>query len=303
MKKLALVLLAFLSPLPCSAAQTADAPAPDAASILAALDTLEQKHRETREAGVSAVIKKVQDASRTPASAIDLYEQAVMGTQFAGLTRENGKFKEWKEKETNKLRDKNFATALQFHLTYLAITLKAAGSGKPELLVPDLINYTGDVWKADPEVLAQREWMGRSVSEGIFPQAFQLQGVFTGSDKWEMNPGNVDGIFQKTILPTLRKAKDTRALTYWDRRIELRSEQQKESGRAFDSGRFETLELPGLYWQRAQEYRHLDQPNRALSEMISVIRKYPDHPDLPKWVSDIRAALKSAAPTAPAEGQ
>jgi len=307
MKQLRLILLAFVfSGLPAMGAN--DAPPPDAASILAALDALVQKHQEAREAGVGAVIRKVQDASKSPTAAVDFYEQAIMLTQFSGLTRENGKFKEWKEKEAPKLKDRHFARALQFHLLYLAITLKAAATGKPEQLVPDLITFTGDLlsWtdeliKTPPDSQVYREWLTKPVNDGLFPQALQLQGAFSGLEKWEMSVGNVDSIFQKTILPELRRSKDPRIITYWDRRMERRSEQLRLSKQEFDVDRFATMELPGLLWQRAQEYRNLNQPNRALNEMLAVIRKYPDHPDLPKWVSEVREALKPAIPTPPAE--
>ncbi|HEX5177039.1 MAG TPA: hypothetical protein VFV83_08420, partial [Chthoniobacteraceae bacterium] len=40
-----------------------------------------------------------------------------------------------------------------------------------------------------------------------------------GSREWEMVPGNVDGIFQKIILPELRAQHDPRLLEYWDMKI------------------------------------------------------------------------------------
>jgi hypothetical protein len=50
--------------------------------------------------------------------------------------------------------------------------------------------------------------------------------------------------------------------------------------------------------------KEIGQPNRALAEMLALVRKNPEHPDFPGWVKEIRDSVKVIAPApAPAAAE
>src|SRR5262249_47557736 len=86
-------------------------------------------------------------------------------------------------------------------------------------------------------------------------------------DKWEMSPGDIDGMFNSIVLPELRAVRDPRVFEYWDMKIKKEGEAVKDKP-AFDQEKFAKETYPTLLWNRAQEYVALGQPNRALGEMF-----------------------------------
>jgi hypothetical protein len=56
-------------------------------------------------------------------------------------------------------------------------------------------------------------------------------------EKWEMSPGDVDGIFNSIVLPELRAAHDPRIFEYWDMKIKKESEAVKDKP-SFDQEKY-----------------------------------------------------------------
>ncbi len=295
-------LLVALFSLGSSLLPAQDAPPVNLAELLSALKEIEQTREETLTTDFANLTRQVQAAASSPTDAIAFYEQAVAATDFQGRTRENTLFQEWKKKNIDKLRDKNFQASLQLHLRYLALTIRAAAGEKRDELARDLINYTADVLTLAENEGLHEDWLGdrAGVDRSIFIKALGLQGRLKDAKEWEMNPGNVDGIFDKILLPELRKAKDARTLVYWDRRISLGQSRAEASDRRMDQSNFVQVQKPQLQWMRAKEYLHLDQPNRALQEMFAVIKTYPGHANFSQWIRELREALSARnAPPAP----
>ena len=42
---------------------------------------------------------------------------------------------------------------------------------------------------------------------------------FINVDKWEQQPGDLDGIYNQIVLPELRTMRDPRVLDYWDLKL------------------------------------------------------------------------------------
>jgi hypothetical protein len=113
-----------------------------------------------------------------------------------------------------------------------------------------------------------------------------------------MVPGNVDGIFQKIILPELRAQHDPRLLEYWDMKIKREGEAAARSRLAFDADRFNQIRRPELLWNRAEDELALGQRGKAINDMFNVIKANPAHPSASAWVSKLETVI--APPTAPA---
>lgn len=113
---------------------------------------------------------------------------------------------------------------------------------------------------------------------------------------WEQSPGNVEGMFQATILPEMRAQKDARLLEYWDLRIKKEADGALRSKLAFDADQFTQVKRPQLLWNRAQDVLALGQKNRAISEMFNIVKTFPTHPDADRWVASLEETLLPPAP-------
>jgi hypothetical protein len=120
------------------------------------------------------------------------------------------------------------------------------------------------------------------------------------SRDWEMAPGNVDGIFQKIILPELRAQHDPRLLEYWDMKIKREGEAAGRSRLAFDAERFNQVRRPELLWNRAEDELALGQRGKAINDMFNLIKNNPAHPNAAAWVSRLESVIAPAPPAAPA---
>jgi hypothetical protein len=117
---------------------------------------------------------------------------------------------------------------------------------------------------------------------------------------WEMQPGNVTGIFNAVILPEFRATKDPRLLEYWE--MEIKRAQEAASKKKLDVDQRDWLQVrrPSLLWRRAKDMELLGLRNRALSEMFSLVKAYPEHPDFASWTEALDAVLNPAPKPAPA---
>jgi hypothetical protein len=319
----------ILCPL-AATAQQGDAPAPDTAQILQFLQQLKEQQAQQVKAARQKIIQDALAAAATPTAASAAWVESVRVTQFQGAEKEGAQFREWREREGAAFSDGEVQRAAQLYFRWLALTAQRASGTPVRELLPQIIQFTKDV-AADHQAmdaflqkaqkdkeLAQSRTQGqrrdrsgedertRRVRENVLnkplPGGAPVRALraeeLIKTDKWEMTPGNIDGIFTGIVLPELRIAKDPRVLEYWDMRIKREGEDIKTKA-AFEQEKFNQERYPALLWSRAQEFVLLGQPNRALGEMFKVVRAYPQHPDLGNWITQLEGLLSKAS-TAPA---
>lgn len=119
------------------------------------------------------------------------------------------------------------------------------------------------------------------------------------SAAWEPVPGNVDGIYKSIILPEFRANKDPRLLDYWDMVLKRHSESIYAGMPDFDERQANQVQRPTLLWSRAQDVMVLGQKNRAITEMFTLIKTYPLHPEIANWMAQLEGIL-APPPPAPA---
>lgn len=270
-----------------------DAPPVDVESIRASLKALKEKQAAETKTGRNRILQTLNAAAQNNGTAIDFYAEAVRATQFEGQNREQTQFHDWKKKETDKLRSHELQTAARLHLAYLVLTLQRANGSEIKDLMPALVNYTNQV-TAERDSIWDQDLMKRSVSDGIFARWYQLAPWIAGAKDWEMTPGNVDGIFTKSILPVLREAKDRRLLEYWDQKLQDEQRDAQKSGLAFNADKFEQTRKPALLWSRAQDELVLGLKNRAISDMFALVKNNPGHPSIEQWTARLEAVLSGA---------
>ncbi len=273
-----------------------DAPAVDAQTLLRALKQIQERNTEATKSQLNKVIQDFRAAASSNSKAIAFYEEAIRATQFAGQTLQQTQFQEWKKKEAEKLRSNEMQTAARLHLVYATLTLDHAKGVPVSDLLPALFQYTNQIIEVREdanrrELFDKQELLKGKVTDSIFIRWYGAGKLLADLKNWEPSPGNVDGIYQKTILPQMRKNKDARIIQYWDGRITRESKRVSEGKVAFNIEQFNLVQKPTLLWQRAEDLLAIGQRNRAINEMFSIIKNFPDHPDTPTRIASLEKTL------------
>ncbi len=331
-KPVAFLLLAGLAPIADLNAQQQDAAAVDIKQMIQALRTIREQQTAQIKTQKQNALQQVNAVANSAERALQFWEEAIRATQFDGMAKENAQFRAWKESEGEALKERLVANALHLHLTWLSLTLQRSAGVTVKDLLPSVINYTkelavdqaaieaiADNMKAQKEAAAIAPSGARrpaqpqkKVSEGEIKKAhdailkhslgsspvvkwLSLSDV-VAVPKWENNPNDFDGIYDKIILPELRAQKDPRAVDYWDLRIKREADVASRTKLQFEMDKFNAQRWPVLMWNRAQELALLGFKNRAASDMFNLIKKYPTHPDANDWMGKLEEVLMPPPP-------
>lgn len=279
-----------------------DAPPIDLNSMLRELNELQGKQKENLTRNRAQLVQNLSTAAQSAEKSLDLYFEAVMAMNFEGMNRENTMFKEWKDKEKEKWSSKQFETALRFYLYYMAISVRKGANEPNATLMPQLIGYCRD-YLAARDLVKDQDIMKKPLSTFIIANYLQISQLLPKGEDWEQAPGNIDGIFEKSVLPYWREMKSPYLIDYWDRKMADEAADSEESGLDSAATKFNLLRRPSLMWSRSQEYFALGQNNRAITEMFAIIKAYPSHPQFGNWVAALKEKIAPPAPAPAAPEQ
>lgn len=283
-------LLALVFLIQASVAFSQDAPPVDVKGYLLQLQQIQEKRSAAEKAENSKLLQAITSAASSNANAIAFYEEAVRATQFAGQNHESKEFHDWKQKEAANLKSQELQTALRLHLLYLAISLQRAENDKLPALMPSLLNYVNQL-SANYPLVWDQPLMTTGIADGVFARWLNLGKTLGKLKDWETSPGNLDGIYEKTLLPQMRKDKDPRIIQYWDDKLNREKDKASKSRLAFNVDNFNLVQRPQLLWSRAEDMLAIGQKNRAMTEMFSIVKNYPDHASAPMWIARLEGLL------------
>jgi len=294
----------------CVSAQ--DAPPVDAKALLSSLSELKKKHDQSAKTMDGKVLRDFMAAGANNGTAIAFYQDAIRATSFVGQSREQTEFHEWKKQMADTLKSVELQTAVRFHLNYLVISLQRAQGGTVPQLLPALIAYTDQVTQSgnissrqDPLRKSIEDMLKKSIAESIFAKWYGTTKYLQDLKEWETIPGNCEGIWQKVILPQLRKDKDQRAVQYWDTKLQREAQSASASDLTFYVEQFNNMRKPELLWSRAQDVLAIGHRNQAINEMAAILKGWPDHPRFNEWTTQLVGIVTGkdagAAPSAPSE--
>ncbi len=308
-----------------------DAPPVNLNELLQALRGIKTQQVQQTKAAKQKALQQVQAAAASAAAAAASWEEAVRTTQFEGAAREGSQFKEWRERDGEALKEKEAANAAQLHFKWMALTLQRSMETPMKDLLPLIIGFTKElaadqiaIESLGDDIRREREAAGSGkhgkdrktndeavkrvhdqiirspVSNSIAAQVLKI-GPLLDVDGWEMSAGDLDGIYNKVILPELRASRDPRLLEFWDIRLKRDSEKATKSKLAFEIEKFNQVRRPEILWGRAQDVLLLGQKNRAVGEMFNLIKTFPTHPRATEWVAAFEKILSPppAEPDAP----
>lgn len=287
-------------------AQQQDAPPPNLDNLAKEIEALEQKQKQGKISERAALMSQLQAASASGTAAANFYSQAVEEVQFKGKKDKVEAFLEWKKSHADMLRTKEMQTALLLHLRYLLLSLQRKDLEKPETQMPALTAYLTDLIAADdlfadqnPRPDEQKGLLEKPLSQSVFSQWMRLGEWLPEEKAWESKPGDVAGILEKNVRSVLRQNKDPQLIQTWDLQMKVEADRITAGRSEHLADQFNSVTRPKLLFKRAQDMILVGQPNRGLTEMVTLVRSYPAHPDFASWLGKIRESIKPAAQTSP----
>jgi hypothetical protein len=264
----------------------------DAKAMLAGLKDLKDKQATSSKSQLAQTITDFSNAAASDGAALEFYLEAIRVTQFVGQPHEQTAFREWKKKEADKLSP----PAIRACLRYTTISLqRAAGATDPQIF-PVVLAYAQDA-ESMIGAISSQEIARQSVSANIFAKWYNLGEQMSGLDNWETSPANVDGIYEKFLLPFMRKNRDPRVIQYWDKKIADETANAANASAEFSTDRFNQTRRPELLWSRAEDQIAIDQRNEGLTAMYNIVKSFPTHPSAGKWIDELQGLLTAPVGT------
>lgn len=300
-------------------AQQQDAPPPDLNALAKEIVALELKQKQSKLSEKSMLLAKIQAASASGPAAANFYADAVEAVQFEGTPGKGEAFQEWRKSHEELLRSKEMQTAIQLHLKYLLLAIQRKEIENPGTQLPALMDYVADLVAADdlfvkappPPVEGKKKkappqdertaLLDKPLGQSVFSQWLRLDPWLPDAKSWEVKPGDVAGILEKNIRPLLREDKSPNLIQTWDLQMKVEADRITTGRSEYQADSFNSVTRPQLLFKRAQDMILLGQPNRALGEMMVLVRTYPTHPDFAQWLGKVRELIKpnSSAQTSP----
>lgn len=308
-------------PLPGPAAPS-PAPSADAEQMLQELLKIESERDAMMKRGWTAAAAAVTAGAQSKESAIDLYEAAVRQTQFAGLSRESTQWRDWKDGEGSVVRSTPGGKALLLSLQYMKLTMRRAFGEELPSMLSDVIAYVavlqneiGDITpdRSAREAVERAQRVGdekraRSLREelkqrqtakqildgqatAVIAKYLGIDGELAKAEGWPQKGGDLKSILDKVVLPELRAAKDPRLFNFWEDKMTRSAEEALDLGQDFEKAKYANIEFPALIWARAEDYLLFGDRNRAMTEMLSAIRRNPTHSQADAWIGKLRVLL------------
>ena len=280
------------------------APPIDAKSMLASLQDIKQKQQTAAKSQLVQTISDFTAASADDGAALNFYLEAVRVTRFVGQPHEDTAFHDWRKDQMSRLHPSAIRTALR----YTMLSLQRAAGATDDQIFPVLLAYAEDTEAILPSLedtggdrhggggADDHDILKQAVSDNIFARWYNIGGQLDNLDNWEPVPGNIDGIYEKLLLPVMRKNHDARILQYWDNKIMSEKGQASVATAAFSTDRFNLTRRPSLLWSRAEDEVAIGMRSQGITDMYNLVKAFPGHPDAGKWIPELEGLLSPALP-------
>ena len=296
--------------IPLRAQQTP--PPVDPKAVLTALKELRKQQQGiiNREKGdvLAAINAAIADPAKAYEKAMDAVEiqgQPVPvvkpGTGPSAMARAGNHVVDTRKHVGDQTRDRDFVNGLRLQLVYLSLLWQHSMGVKTQSLIPALLEYTGQV-NQSLETLQGLEMFQHPIKDSVFVNYFQIGPYISGFADWSDHAFDTEAIFQKTILPEMRKNKDPRLLGYWDNLIQTEAMRAAATQNNLVITKFAHVRRPSLLWNRAEDEAVLGNTNQSILDMLADLRANPDHPDFDKWASELEGIVSGKAAPASTGG-
>ena len=207
------------------------------------IEELHQKLHGSSATNNSRAVSTLQAILKSPKATSQYYMACIKELQFDAVGKRESEWREWRERNEDRVKSTEHVAALQYQAKFLLLTLavaleedEAAGVKK---VMPLLIDYYDDLTRDFDKLEGHRQILITPALESVFADRLKLTLTMPSLKKWIDAPLPVSAVYDEVILPHFRKEKNHSALqAAWDKRI------VHESKTLMVAGRGETLGLP-----------------------------------------------------------
>ncbi len=295
------------------------------ANVLKQLEELEKGILSQRGNTLGAIIAKLHSAAASDAAAINFLTEC---EKLVNVERKDGDRKDAKQidkkKEAEKReprgaeadKDGDFGTSLRLCLEYLALTLEVRDLKDISTAITKITAYHQKMISAGKKIKGKAGDMlmqavgtggggggnrrgGGAVEMRAVVEAYQLDQFLRRQD-WPLVPGDIVEMYNKVIIENARKNKKEDMAALWDTALNTEATLRKLRLPDGEFTVWEQSSYPNLRWQRAMDLVSSGpNPVSGMADMLKVIKDYPNHPNSPDWVKQLRTMV---APEKPEEG-
>lgn len=278
------------------APQNPDALLRELDQITRSADTREQQRR-------GEAISRIQSASASPAASVELYLQALDGTKYLDKHQD---FLDWKQKNQDVIRHSSYQNAAQLQLRYLLLGLQRSERHDALAQINETLAYLNSLQSLhfldDPFVAPvpmkgyqpqpcpsdkvtkdASDLMSKSLSGYPVVEWLQIKDLLPDKD-FNASAGDYFGILDKNVKSPLKRRNDPRLPGVWDLQITTAMTQANSWKDSQKAAAFKTEKLPNMLFGKCADMAAIGQPNRAVNEMMALIRAYPGNPSVPDWI-------------------
>lgn len=137
------------------------------------------------------------------------------------------------------------------------------------------------------------ELMGKSLSAYPVVEWLQIKDLLPDKD-FSGAAGDYFGILDKNVKAPLKRKNDPRLMGAWDLQITTASTLAASSKDSQKALLFKTEKLPSLLFGKCSDTASIGQPNRAVTDMVALIRAYPGNPSVPDWIGAAKNLITNA---------
>ena len=291
-------------------------------ALLRELDKIDSGSQSLSQKRRAEAISRIQSASSSGPTAVELYVTALDNTKYL---ENHPAFIEWKQKKQDDLHHSSFQNAAQLQLRYILLGLQRSEQKTALAQVPETLAYLNslsslhflegtynaaasakgaktapttpipsDKITSDAAALIKQPIAGSPVVDWL-----QIADLFPEGKDFEASAGNYEGILDKNVKTPLRTTNDPRLPEVWDLQISTESAVTSAANSKQKTETFTNDRLPDLLFRKAQDTAAIGQPNRALNEVMMLVRNYPANSSMQDWITTARGLLTNPPVASP----
>ncbi len=213
----------------------------------------------------------------------------------------NSDFRDWKKRNDAKLSAKSYRAALRMQLAWLLLSLEAASE---EVEVTEMsskaLSHLNNLFSDKDVITEQRSLISQNAMSSVFAKTYSLN--IKVAD-WPRSALDIDGIYDKLVMPPLRSGRRIPELrAAWGRKIlslAKLTELQPSRGRTSGSSSvnevamlaFKTNVHPQLVWDMEKECYEAGDERAAALNMLKHVEANITHKSAPKWLGEFQAYM------------
>jgi len=273
--------------------------------LIEKLKTIQESAEKSSQSRFALALKAYRAAIKSASATHALFLKCVEKTQFEDMKKSNQDFRDWKRKHNEKEDTPEFRRALQHQLNWLLLSIEASAK-------PDEIASLGkkaldkiDAIMLDHEALEKHQkLLKKNVLSSAFAKAYNINGL--QAKDWPLNPLDLKKIYEKVVLPPLRKPDAIDSLRkVWKKRIEHEGLMLKNWGNVPKSKKigmkretlppeFEKWKQEGymqLLWNTEMDCYKAGDEKQASANMLKHLTKYISHKQSLKWAGEFQQLM------------